>query len=105
MAIVLRSFAELAKAFGCEKKAEAVVSDKPYQSVERKCGRIAAIVWAMLNDRESCKRYGPNGSIYNRPEDIAEATGIPVEECETASIKLICNGYARYSSAGYIKAA
>lgn len=112
---VLHSFAELAQVLGTKVngkvvpnkvKAEKVSKLATFESVKEKCGRKASIIWAFLQDQESCKRYGPKGYIIHDCDSIAIATDYNIDDVRDACIKLVMNGHARLCANGtQIKAA
>lgn len=96
MKIEFDSFAGLAKHFGMA-KAEIKKKEAAFLQVEARCGRRAAIVWAVLQDREATKSYGKRGRIVSRSSDIAEAVGYTTKETEKFLTDLILAGHARYT--------
>lgn len=57
-----------------------------------------------MQEREYRPVSGYNGAILNSPEEIALATGYDVEKVKDCLVKLVCQGYARYSN-NLVKAA
>jgi hypothetical protein len=105
MAKVITSFAELAKVMGKSKPEEMKVSQSAFDQVEAKCGRKAAIIFAYLNEQESCKRYGKAGQIIHTPQEIAEALGMDEGAAIGYLVALIRNGFAKITPDQKVKAA
>lgn len=101
----LTSFAELAKVFGSPVKAKTVSKKASFLGIESACGRKAAILWACLQDQEATKASGRKGEILHSPDTLAVRTGYTQDEIINSLILLIKAEHARYSPAGYVKAA
>lgn len=105
MATVLHSFEELARHFGV-KVSDVDLSAGMMARVLAKCGPKAQRIWAILQFRESCKRYGPKGNIYLTPDDLQALTGYETGTILGCCLALARNGLARFSTDGkYVKAA
>lgn len=97
---VFTSFTELARVFGSEVKAKEKLAHGSYITVQDQCGNKAAVIWAVLQDRESCKVYGDNGKLLLTPAELAGITGYAVSSVIGCLLSLIRNGHARPSSCG-----
>lgn len=98
---ILHSFAELAAVLGNDKvKAKKVSSLASFTNIEDRCGRKAAVIWAFMQDQESCKRYGPKGAILHDVESICKATNYEASSVVNAVVSLVVNGYAKATANG-----
>lgn len=98
---ILHSFAELAVALGNDNvKAKKVSKLATFVNIEDRCGRKAAVVWAFLQDQESCKRYGPKGAILHDAASISEATHYDTASVVNAVVSLVVNGFAKVTANG-----
>ncbi len=98
MAAVLHTFAELAAALAPVLgvvKATKMMGETPFLAVAEKCGRNAAIVWALINDLEATKKSGPNGSILFDVDFIRVKCRLSGDEAATAAFQLIRHGFAK----------
>lgn len=98
---ILHSFADLARVLGHDEVKVAKVSKLiSFETIKTKCGRKAAIIWAFLQDQESCKRYGPKGAILHDCESIQAATDYDASDVCDAVLRLIMNGHAKATANG-----
>lgn len=100
MSQVFTSFAELARVFGSEIKAKEKIAHGSYLTVETDCGHKAAVIWAVLQDREACRLYGDNGKIILTPVELAEITGYTLSSVIGCLISLVRRGHVRPTSDG-----
>ncbi len=98
--MVLNSFKELARIFGSKVKAEEKLGHGTYIVVEEACGRKAAVLWTVLQDREACRMYGEAGKIILTPAELAEITGYEVQSVIGSLMALIGKGFARLTENG-----
>jgi hypothetical protein len=100
------SFGELAKVLGgSQEKARKVWFRPSFQAIADRIDRQAAVIWAFMQDQESCGRYGPKGAIVHTPQSIAAATGVELETVIGSVLKLIAAGHARINPDQTVKAA
>lgn len=106
-AVVVHSFAELAKVFkGDTVKVKQVAELATYATVEEKCGRKAAAIWAFMQDQEACKRYGAKGEILHDMTQLKAVTGFEDNVIFGSVIALVNHGFARLTPNGqYVRAA
>ncbi len=100
MSQVFTSFAELARVFGSEVKAKEKMAHGSYLTVETECGHKAAVIWAVLQDRESCRNYGENGKLILTPAEIAGITGYTESSVIGCLLSLVRRGHARPTTDG-----
>ena len=100
MSQVFTSFADLAKALGSKIKAKEKMAHGSYITVQSDCGHKAAVIWAVLQDREACRTYGDNGKIILTPTELAEITGYAESSVIGCLISLIRRGHIRPTSDG-----
>ena len=111
----LNSFSELAQVFGTKqavavkekkKKHKAIIPIATFANVEMKCGLASAQLWKWLQEQESCKKYGPKGSIMHSLADLKAISTYSETEIAECVVALIANGFARPSTDGnHVKAA
>lgn len=100
------SFAELARVYGCKVKAQERMAHGTFLTVQEECGRKAAIIWSILQDREACKRYGDAGKIILTPAELVDITGYEESSVIGCLMTLIRNRFIRPTSDGQaVKAA
>jgi hypothetical protein len=94
------SHAELVRVFRSRGKAQQKLDNPTFKAVEKVIGGRAAVVWAILQDREASKNYGDKGAIIVTPVMIAQESGYPLKEVETDLFHLAVNEMIRVTLDG-----
>jgi hypothetical protein len=99
--MILNSFAELARIYNKKgKKAKPKKEYGPLTEIESNHGEKAAVLWAIIHDRETIGRYGDKGTIIVTPAQLVEESGYTTDKVENALLTLVHNGYLRPTSDG-----
>ena len=94
------SFNELARVYGDRNAARAKVDSEPFRDIEKEFGGICAVLWAMIQDREACKRYGDKGQHICTPAMLAEESGYSLDKVEQSLLRLCLKGKLRATHGG-----